>query len=276
MHFVMRGDSGPTVLFDAGLPGTHHGWACIQAALAPHARSVAFDRAGYGWSTRGPRPRTASVIAGEVRRLLEVEGIEGPYVLVGHSFGGITMRAFTQQVPSDVAALVLVDATHEDHLQAFPESYRAQERRTATQLRLGALLAPMGLPRLLGVGLLPPGPDTAPVRFRSEDFATACDEYAWMAASFDDVRGVSLGELPLAVVERGLPHPPIAGMTSDEMATLDAAWRDLQRDMLGLSCDATPIVAEGAGHFVHLDRPALLIDVILDVIRRLDADPAPR
>lgn len=274
LHFLMHGEAGPTVVFDAGLPGTHHDWAGIQAALAPHARSLAFDRAGYGWSTRGPRPRTASVMAGELRRLLQVEGIEGPYVLVGHSFGGITMRAFAQRFPRDVAALVLVDATHEDHLQAFPEAYRAQQRRTAAQLRLGALLAPLGLPRLLGVGLLPPGPATAAVRYRNEGFATAHDEFASMDASFAEVRGVSLGDLPLTVVVRGRPHPPIAGMTSDDMAALDEAWSDLQRDLLGLSSDATLVVADGAGHFVHHDRPALLVEVLLAVIRRLEA-PTP-
>ena len=276
MHYVVHGDAGPTVLFDAGLPGTHHDWAGIQASLAPHARTVAFDRAGYGWSERGPRPRTASVIAGELRRLLEVEGIEGPYVLVGHSFGGITMRAFAQQYPDDVAALVLVDATHEDYRHAFPASYRAQEQRTATQLRLGALLAPFGLPRLLGIGLLPPGPDTAPVRYRSEGFATAHDEYASMEASLDAVRGVTLGDLPVTVVVRGLPHPPIAGMTPGQMAALDEAWRDLQRDLLRLSSGAALVVADGAGHFVHHDRPAFLIDVVLAVIRRLEDGSAPR
>lgn len=276
MHYVVRGNTGPTVLFDAGLPGTHHDWAGIQAALAPYAHTVAIDRAGYGWSTRGPRPRTASVIAGELRRLLDVAGIEGPYVLVGHSFGGITMRAFAQHHPRDVAALVLVDPTHEDHREAFPASYRALERRTAAQLRLGALLAPLGLPRLLGIGLLPPGRDTGPVRYRSDGFATARDEYASVQQSLDDVRGVSLGDLPLRVVMRGLPHPPIAGMTPGEMAALDEAWQALQRDLLRLSTDAALVVADDAGHFVHRDRPALLIDVLRTVIRRIEADSASR
>lgn len=274
MHYVARGEDGPVVVFDAGLPGTHHDWRAVQDALAPHARTVAFDRAGYGWSTRGPRPRTASVMAGELRRLLDAAGIRGPYVLVGHSFGGVTQRAFAHQHPNDVAALVLVDATHEDYRDAFPESYGAQVRRTATQLRLGALLAPLGLPRLVGIGLLPPDVDTAPIRFRSDGFATAHDEFTSMEASLADVRGVSLGDLPVVVVKRGVAHPPIAGMTPDEMATLDEAWTVLQDDLLRLSTDATLIVAEGAGHFVQRDRPDLLVDVVLATIRRIEADPS--
>lgn len=271
MHYVARGERGPVIVFESGLPGTHVDWTSIQTALEPHARSIAVDRAGYGWSSPGPLPRSSEQIARELHTVLDLAGLPAPYVLVGHSFGGVVMRAFAVNHANDVAALVLVDATHESYREVLPASYLAHDRATAARLRWGAMLAPLGLQRVLGIGLLPQGDATDPIRYRTDAYRTASHEFAAMDESVAAVAGRTLGDLPVRVVARGRPHPPIAGMTPEEMVALDEAWRALQVDLLGLSSRSTINVVEDAGHFVHLDRPDLLVEVILELIQGSDA-----
>src|SRR4029453_13252470 len=96
MHLQVRGpDSGrPTVVLEAGMGSFSPNWHWVQSELAPTVRSVAYDRAGLGWSRRSPRQRDAQTIAMELREALREAGLEPPYVLAGHSFGGLAVRAF--------------------------------------------------------------------------------------------------------------------------------------------------------------------------------------
>ncbi|MGD0303302.1 MAG: alpha/beta hydrolase [Candidatus Acidiferrales bacterium] len=100
----------PTVILEAGLMSTVMSWGALQRRLAEKYRVVSYDRAGLGWSDLGPMPRTADRITDELHRLLERAGIAPPYVLVGHSFGGLMAPNFAAHCPDDVVGLVLVDA----------------------------------------------------------------------------------------------------------------------------------------------------------------------
>ena len=92
--------------------------------VAKFARVCSYDRAGYGWSSAGPMPRTSGEIARELHALLMASGEKGPYVLVGHSFGGYNVRVYTGKYPAEVAGLVLVDASHEDQNRWMPPSMK--------------------------------------------------------------------------------------------------------------------------------------------------------
>ena len=96
MHLLVRGPdvSGPTVVLEAGMGSFSPNWCWVQEELALRIRSVAYDRAGLGWSRRSRRQRDAQTIAVELRDALREAGIEPPYVLAGHSFGGLPVRAF--------------------------------------------------------------------------------------------------------------------------------------------------------------------------------------
>jgi pimeloyl-ACP methyl ester carboxylesterase len=109
LHLVEAGSGGPTILLEAGLMSTVLSWSELQRALAGAFRVVTYDRAGMGWSDLGPMPRTADRIVDELHTLLERAGIPPPYVLVGHSFGGLTMPVFAARFPDEVTGIVLVD-----------------------------------------------------------------------------------------------------------------------------------------------------------------------
>ena len=108
----MTGESTPTVLFESGMGASCLSWTLVQPAVAEFSRAVSYDRAGHGWSDPAHEPRTARQIAQELRALLDVAGLPGPYVLVAHSFGGYISRAFAHLYRDEVVGTVLVDSIH--------------------------------------------------------------------------------------------------------------------------------------------------------------------
>ena len=88
LHLSCAGEGGPTVVLEAALGASSISWSLVQPGLARLTRVCSYDRAGFGWSDRGPMPRTARRIASELHTLLERARVPAPYLLVGHSFGG--------------------------------------------------------------------------------------------------------------------------------------------------------------------------------------------
>ena len=117
MHLHCTGEGGaPTVVMDSGLGGTVLDWQLVQPEVAQFARVCTYDRAGMGWSEPGAQPRTSQQIVEELHALLGNAGVEGPYVLVGHSFGGTNVQLYASQYPNEVAGMVLVDSATEDEM----------------------------------------------------------------------------------------------------------------------------------------------------------------
>ena len=119
LHINCTGTGSPTVILDAGLGGTSLDWSKIQPAVARFTRVCSYDRAGYGWSESGPGPRTSQQIVKELHLLLAHAQINGPYVLVGHSVGGLNMRLYAYRYPAEVAGMVLLDSTDEHQYAQF-------------------------------------------------------------------------------------------------------------------------------------------------------------
>jgi pimeloyl-ACP methyl ester carboxylesterase len=166
MHLVCIGanrDGRPTVILEQGGGGNVLAWFRIQPELALVTGVCAYDRAGLGWSEPGPEPRDGTHIASDLHTLLARAGVPGPYVLAGHSYGGLFSRAYAAQYPDEVAGLVLLDSAHPDQWTRTPEG---QARYTAdSQLYRGArILALFGLLRL-GSNRLRPSPRTGRIRF---------------------------------------------------------------------------------------------------------------
>jgi pimeloyl-ACP methyl ester carboxylesterase len=127
LHLNLMGQnmSGPTVLLDAGMVSFSSNWAWVQPEVAKVTRVVAFDRAGLGWSDPGPKPRDAGHSAKELHAALRKAGIDGPFIMVGHSYGGLAMRAFTALYPDEVVGMVSVDGSHPDQWAIIGVSSRA-------------------------------------------------------------------------------------------------------------------------------------------------------
>ena len=141
LHLNCSGSGSPIVVLAAGAGDYSVDWALVQPRMASETRVCSYDRAGEAWSDPGPMPRTMAQEAYELHALLDRGEERAPYVLVGHSFAGLTMRIFAQRYPADVAGLVLVDATSEDAVLSV--------RGKLTRLRLEAKQRPIPEPQSL-------------------------------------------------------------------------------------------------------------------------------
>ena len=149
LHLLESGRGGPTVVLEAGLMSTVLSWSELYRSLAASFRVVTYDRAGLGWSDLGPMPRTADRIVDELHALLQRAAIPPPYVLVGHSFGGLTMPLFAARFPGEVAGMVLVDPVAPAEWNPPSEHDLKQTRIGAKICSRAAVLARFGLIRFV-------------------------------------------------------------------------------------------------------------------------------
>jgi pimeloyl-ACP methyl ester carboxylesterase len=119
LHVDCTGKGSPTVLIENGLGDFSFDWILVQTRVSNFARVCTYDRGGYAWSDSGPLPRTIPQLNLELRDALTKLGEQGPFVLVGHSFGGPVIRSFAATYPKDTAGMVLVDAAHEDQRYTY-------------------------------------------------------------------------------------------------------------------------------------------------------------
>jgi pimeloyl-ACP methyl ester carboxylesterase len=260
IHCTGTGSPGnPTVILDAGNGGSSLDWSLVQPDVATFTRVSSYDRAGYGWSDTGPMPRTSARIVKELHTLLVKAGIPGPYVLVGHSFGGLNVRLYAYTYPQEVAGLILVDSSHENDPTARQDILNGQQQLSACEW-----VAPFGIMRLFGllnqfVSAYPPAEQSVvKAHFSQTRFCgTWYDESAAWDESISQVRTAraqhSLGHLPLVVITHG--------------KDLDASWLALQNDLAGLSSTSTHIIATMSGHGIMFDQPDLVIAAIKQVAR---------
>ena len=267
IHLQVRGPdtAGPTVVLEAGMGSFSPNWYWVQQELAPSVRSVAYDRAGLGWSRRSRRPRDAQTIAGELRDALREAGIEPPYVLAGHSFGGLPVRAFANLYPELTAGLVLVDASHPDQWVRWPTPH-ADRMIEVSQRVLGwlgwfGLLRALHLARGISAGL--PARQAAELRAGAALPGCAATEAAQMrcwSVSREQLNAAApLGELPLAVI--GVSEQPVGG----ELLTA------LQRELAELTADASFEIVQGATHeslISDREHARVVADTIQAVVRK--------
>jgi len=248
LHINCVGQGSPTVLLDAGLGEFSAHWVRVQREVSDTTRVCAYDRAGMGWSEMGPEPRDAKQISSELHTLLSKASIEGPYVLVGHSLGGLSMLTYTARYPEEVAGVTLVDSSTEldqfSHRPKARDSNEPQEQSLALVPRLAqfgvSLLARLGVVRLLSK-LDPASPELPPQQRAQIDALTpSTREVSTTAGEFlapTQTRRLgsqgSLGNKPLAVVTAGTQEP---------------GWLELQDKLATLSSNSFHRVVKGATH----------------------------
>ncbi len=156
LHLWREGEGGPTVVVAPSLAEPGHGWAEVQRHLAERTTVVLYDRAGLGWSDPGPWP-TGRRMADDLHALLGAASIPPPYVLVGHSLGGLLVRLYAARYPEQVAGLVLVDSSHPDqHRRLRVHSWQFSRPRWWLRVARSAV-RPLGLVRLRARGAeIPP------------------------------------------------------------------------------------------------------------------------
>jgi pimeloyl-ACP methyl ester carboxylesterase len=239
LHINCLGEGSPTVILEAANLGMSAHWVRVQQQLAQTTRVCAYDRAGMGWSERGPEPRDAGQVSGELHTLLKGAGTERPYVLVGHSYGGLYARMYAARYPNQVSGVVLVDSSHPEQFTRSAEG-RAMYEQTR---RMGAFipwLTRLGVIRL--TNFYPAHPDLpSQQRAQIEAFnsstqqvVTTVEEFRATPETSAQVRATgSLGDKPLAVLSAG---------------EQSSGWLEMQGELASLSSNSIHHVVEGATH----------------------------
>ena len=246
LHLYCTGESSPTVILENGLGGTTHDWRKVQPEISRFTRVCSYDRAGMGWSEVGPMPRTSQRFVKELRTLLRNANIAGPYVLAGHSLGGVYVRHFARLYPNEVAALVLVDGSHEDQNNRFPGS---QERREARGKKL--LSQTEAAPEESTDPQKPPKRFFLALRSESLSFPTLTAE-----------------EIMAAPPLPPLPMPVLVANPEDRPPENQEIWLELQNDIASRSSRSKLILVDGAGHYIQLDKPQRVINSIRAMVEK--------
>lgn len=147
LHLHEQGQGSPSVILESGIAASSINWTLVQERLAQFVRVCSYDRAGFGWSSPCKTPRTVEQMISELDILLSRAAIPPPYILVGHSFGGLLVRSFAHRNSEKVAGLVLVDPVSLEFWANCPESEIRRLQRGTSLSRRGALLARIGVVR---------------------------------------------------------------------------------------------------------------------------------
>jgi pimeloyl-ACP methyl ester carboxylesterase len=251
------------VVIEAGWGDGSAMWSWVQPEVAKTTRVCTYDRAGMGYSEAGPLPRNAAQFAKELHTLLQQADIPGPYVLVGHSFGGLSVRVFAHDYPAEVAGVVLIDSMSPAQFSPASTDTKPPTASPAPGFSLPVVLARIGLVRLLAgpLGFKPALP--AEVRPAFTAFAVTprsiqawADEGAVMPESGAQARAVkSFGDLPLIVLSRGLDQKP--------------DWQAMQAELLQLSAHSQQLIADKSDHNIEINQPEAAVAAIEQMVEQL-------
>jgi pimeloyl-ACP methyl ester carboxylesterase len=231
-----RQSGAPLVVLEAGGGNSADTWRDVHASIAQFARACAYDRPGRGSSTNPPLALTADAYVPLLSDLLKAAGEPGPYVMVGHSIGGVIAALFANRHQDSVAGMVLVDSSHEEQIRRFSAVSAAR---------------PPGSPTAPPAGTAPPSGMPSPEPLPVVGLIERLSSQPWH------------GSIPLVVLTRG-KRPPATGDPNVEAR--HAIWLELQRDWAARSPKGRQIVAANSGHYIHNDEPALVIDAVRAVV----------
>ncbi|HEY3161452.1 MAG TPA: alpha/beta fold hydrolase [Vicinamibacterales bacterium] len=289
LHIRCAGDGGPAVIFDAALGGSSLSWSLVQPAIARITRACSYDRAGFGWSDAGPLPRTAGRIAGELHELLHAAAVPPPYVLVGHSYGGLVMRLFASRHADKVAGLVLIEPAIPEQWADPTGEQRALVARGVRLCRYGATAARRGLAQV--VSMLVRAGATGAARLlarvasrgglRREDEgllapiwklppeARSVLAQMWTQPKFFEALGSQIEMICESASEVLRAGPPDYGdVPLVVMSAASSGERRVQADaaLARRSTRGRHVLAADSGHWIPLDAPQIVIDAITTMV----------
>jgi len=262
LHINCTGTGSPTVVIDAGLGDWSTSWGgYVQPEVAKTTRVCTYDRAGMGWSEAGPLPRDAAQFTKELHTLLQNANIPGPYIMVGHSLGGLPVRVFVHDYATEVAGVVLIESMSPRQFTHSPAELQAQSNSQSQPFSPQATLARFGIARLLvklpGIAPSVPASEEAyyPLYIRPQSLQATANESQGMPAAGAQAAAVkSFGDLPLIVLTARLNDLP--------------EWPAWQTELLQLSSNSQQVFAENSGHNVQAEEPEAAIAAILQMVQQ--------
>lgn len=246
MHIYCIGEGSPTIILDHVGGGSSQDWDLIQPRLAEHTRVCAYDRAGFGWSDYNPAPRTMEQQVHELHGLLQGANEQGPYILVGHSYGARVSRVYAAQYPQEVAGMILMDPGKLIDDPRYPAEEISSSKSENKMIHTARWLAPFGLVRLLQPLMNNPAYDL-PDEARMANASFSASSHYWLSLNnqtdviplvYQEERKVkSLGNIPLLVLN-----------SSEPADASHKVWSQMNIEMAALSTNGSYQTVNGATH----------------------------
>jgi pimeloyl-ACP methyl ester carboxylesterase len=275
LHLSCTGSGSPTVVLEPGAGAMSSSFGWITPAVARDTRVCVYDRAGRGWSDSADTPQDGAQIATDLHTLLHAANVPGPYVVAGHSFGGLYAQAFAARYPDEVAGLVLVDSTarapRPSSATAAPDDAGSDDVMGRASA-LASITARLGLARLYGLlagdGLPPQSHEEVGARGATAgNLRSTIDEYVQGGASAEHAASLrDFGAKPLVVLTAG------SGSA--------AGWAEKQDALAALSTNSVHRTIDGATHVGLVEdqeKAAATTQAIHDVVSSVrSAAPLPQ
>lgn len=258
VHAIISGEGPVTVILEAGFSSISIDWCYIQPEISKVARVISYDRGSYGWSKTKRKTMTSLDSVEELREVLSHLKIKPPYILVGHSFGALSMRLFASMYPDEVVGLVLEDAAHENQYVLSQENIKRIKkfRRLVT---FGYVTSLVGIPRVLKqkIGR----------KFLAKEYDESLNYTGYTLGAYESAYQeyvdsiISASQLLAAQpLRQDLPVVVISAKKQPE------SWKKNQMLLTDLTNNTEQIEAD-TGHSVHLENPKIVIDSILKLTK---------
>jgi pimeloyl-ACP methyl ester carboxylesterase len=278
MHIYCIGEGDPAVILDAGMGNSSLVWNLVQPEVAKFTRVCSYDRAGLGWSESrhgrlpfGVARRTTGQMVEELHLLLKNAHVPSPYVLVGHSLGGMNMRVYASTYPNEVAGMILVDSSHEEAYARLPKAALDAVNKGKIEHQESRSSALFGLERLFkhadNYRWLPVDVRGAymSVESKTKTFLTLDDEYLSFGESVSQARKAPplSRDIPLFVLAAIDQFNSLPSGVKEET---EQVWQGLQEELASRSDNSVFRLVEGSDHSIHCNGHQ---DVVIDAIRRV-------
>jgi len=271
LHYLKKGNGRLTIIFESGLyPGGHLPWYKVQNECSKFTTTISYDRSGVLWSERGNNPKNCKEISDELSKLLIETNCPKPYIVVGHSLAGLFLRDFIVKNKNDINGVIFIDVSH-------PE----QDKRESKELKeLSKPISPWLIKFVNATGLLRLFYDKSYPTTNSNDSINQIvytlfhkgvptfieEQNSVKNLLIESEKYDSFGSIPLKIVTGYSPDRYDEIKNEKLRSEFFDNKMELQKDLLNLSSNSEQIFANQSGHYVQLEQPEIIVNLIRDLV----------